>query len=533
MKTIKLITTIATLSFSLFTAAQITNTSPLPAGETIIGEHLHAGSGNEVWSDASALFINYKGNAATTYFWDLGGTSGKSIMTLKNNGYVGIGTDPHANLDVNGTFRLNRPANLVDSYNAIGGQFILTPNPYSTSNNGYLRIGYPDDNTIRFGTDYDGNIGPGVWKKIQFGRFSEPYLTIQDGGNIGIGAVTPTSILHISKIPATTENAHILFGNPLATSGQASSLLCFAGTGIQHAGFAWVPNTTLDNGKLHLSFGGHDNPMLNSIKVTFQSNGNVGIGTTSPEAKLAVAGTIKTVNGIYTWDNLAMWSDGENSYIQSNDDDQGLHIKSNKANKIILESKVGIGTTTPQAGLHVTQTNNYNGNYISAIFGSAINHWTYFGGVTAGRIRGSNEGYLVIGSNPNGTGDKNLYLNYDSPGNILLGLGGGKVGIGTPSPDEALTVKGKIHTQEVIVDMNVPLADFVFDENYKLMPLHQVEQFVKTNNHLPEVPSAAEVSKNGLSVGEMQNKLLQKIEELTLYVIQQQKEIEELKKNQK
>ena len=75
-----------------------------------------------------------------------------------------------------------------------------------------------------------------------------------------------------------------------------------------------------------------------------------------------------------------------------------------------------------------------------------------------------------------------------------------------------LIVDGTIHAQEVIVDLNTSLADFVFHPTYNLMPLHEVEQFVKTNSHLPEIPSDAEVSKNGMSIGEMQNKLLQKIE---------------------
>lgn len=105
----------------------------------------------------------------------------------------------------------------------------------------------------------------------------------------------------------------------------------------------------------------------------------------------------------------------------------------------------------------------------------------------------------------------------------------GNVGIGTTIPDQKLTVKGKIHAEEVIVDLNVPVADYVFKPNYKLMPLPEVEQFVKANSHLPEIPSATEITKNGLSVGEMQNKLLQKVEELTLYVIEQQKQIELLK----
>jgi hypothetical protein len=106
----------------------------------------------------------------------------------------------------------------------------------------------------------------------------------------------------------------------------------------------------------------------------------------------------------------------------------------------------------------------------------------------------------------------------------------GNVGIGTTSPDQKLTVKGKIHAEEVIVDLNVPVADYVFKPNYKLMPLPEVEQFVKTNSHLPEIPSATEITKNGLSMGEMQNKLLQKVEELTLYAIQQNKKIETLEK---
>jgi hypothetical protein len=110
----------------------------------------------------------------------------------------------------------------------------------------------------------------------------------------------------------------------------------------------------------------------------------------------------------------------------------------------------------------------------------------------------------------------------------------GKVGIGTSSitTDALLTVNGTIHAKEVNITLN-NLADYVFSPEYLLMPLHKVEAFVKTNKHLPEIPSAAEVKEKGLSIGEMQNKLLQKIEELTLYVIEQQKRIEQLEKSQK
>jgi hypothetical protein len=102
----------------------------------------------------------------------------------------------------------------------------------------------------------------------------------------------------------------------------------------------------------------------------------------------------------------------------------------------------------------------------------------------------------------------------------------GSVGIGTIAPDQKLTVKGKIHAEEVIVDLNVPVADYVFAKDYDLMPLHKVEEYLQQNSHLPDVPSATEIKEQGLSMGEMQNKLLQKIEELTLYLIEKDKEVQ-------
>ncbi len=104
----------------------------------------------------------------------------------------------------------------------------------------------------------------------------------------------------------------------------------------------------------------------------------------------------------------------------------------------------------------------------------------------------------------------------------------GNVGIGTSVPDQKLTVKGKIHTEEVIVDLSIPGPDYVFEEDYDLMPLEKIEQFIQSNNHLPEIPSAAEMEENGVELGVMNMLLLKKIEELTLHTIQQQKLIDEL-----
>jgi len=73
-------------------------------------------------------------------------------------------------------------------------------------------------------------------------------------------------------------------------------------------------------------------------------------------------------------------------------------------------------------------------------------------------------------------------------------------------------------------------SDFVFNEDYHLKPLNEIEEFIKINKHLPEIPSAKEVEANGVALGEMQAKLLQKVEELTLYMIELKKENDTIKK---
>lgn len=100
----------------------------------------------------------------------------------------------------------------------------------------------------------------------------------------------------------------------------------------------------------------------------------------------------------------------------------------------------------------------------------------------------------------------------------------GKVGIGTSTPDEALAVNGNIHAKEVRVDLQ-GWPDYVFTDTYKLPSLKEVENHIKTKGYLPNMPSAKDVETNGVELGEMNKKLLEKIEELTLYIIQQQEEI--------
>jgi hypothetical protein len=133
---------------------------------------------------------------------------------------------------------------------------------------------------------------------------------------------------------------------------------------------------------------------------------------------------------------------------------------------------------------------------------------------------------LLVGYTSNSAG-------WGTGGNLFVQ---GNVGIGTTSPGSfKLAVEGKIGAREINVT-TAAWSDYVFNEDYKLRSLKEVNQYTKENKHLPEIPSAKEVIENGQNLGEMNALLLKKIEELTLYVIElkkrdeaQQKEIEILK----
>ncbi len=127
---------------------------------------------------------------------------------------------------------------------------------------------------------------------------------------------------------------------------------------------------------------------------------------------------------------------------------------------------------------------------------------------------------LQTGSNTVDSKKSRLYINT-----------AGNVGIGTRNPDAKLTVAGNVNARQVKVTVNAG-ADFVFEPDYQLPSLNAIEAYVKEHKHLPEIASEEAMKENGLDLGSFQIQLLQKIEELTLHMIQQDKQIKALKANQ-
>ncbi|MDC7996124.1 tail fiber protein [Altibacter sp. HG106] len=116
----------------------------------------------------------------------------------------------------------------------------------------------------------------------------------------------------------------------------------------------------------------------------------------------------------------------------------------------------------------------------------------------------------------------------------------GKVGIGTNTPDALLTVKGTIHTREVLVDLEGAVApDYVFEAytsgvskrkpDYERLSLKALAAYIRSEGHLPKVPSARELEEEGIALKQFNLLLLEKIEELTLYTLEQQQEIDALR----
>ena len=209
--------------------------------------------------------------------------------------------------------------------------------------------------------------------------------------------------------------------------------------------------------------------------------------------------TLKIVCGGYAYPPGGLIRTG--AHIEGTDDPVGIGVDSN--NKVIIT--IGAGTSGKWYFDHFTAT--YHGWKPK---NAEDFHWNF------------------VYNQPPGTTNLNNVVIDDMAGTITTT---GNVGIGTADTGAfTLAVEGKIGAREIVVTDVNPFPDYVFEADYDLPSLKEVETHIKTNKHLPEIPSAAQVSENGMPLGALQVKLLKKIEELTLYAIAQDKEITEQNK---
>ena len=223
------------------------------------------------------------------------------------------------------------------------------------------------------------------------------------------------------------------------------------------------------------------------------NEGNVGIGTNSPGAKLEIAGTgINVIDGdlLISENNANCWA----SLKFINND-----IASSQGAQIGLGGSASFFSSYKSRAFFVSYANDYEApgskgmSFILEGTSSGPQDWRFIDGNQLASTR------VIIKQN-------------------------GNVGIGTTNPTEKLAVNGTVKAKDFL-ETSSGWSDFVFEEDYDLPTLEEVEKHIADKGHLKDIPSAEEVAEKGIFLGEMSSKLLQKIEELTLYTIAQEKEL--------
>ncbi|MCP4176902.1 MAG: hypothetical protein GY756_03975 [bacterium] len=342
-----------------------------------------------------------------------------------------------------------------------------------------------------------GDVSPSLLIKDNYGNSR---FLVRSDGNIGIGNDNPQSTIDIlgNCGAANDRNFRVRYAD-LNNSALGGTEL----SGIAHVNEHWTA--------LYAKQG-------NSSSAAF-FDGKVGIGTVTPSAVLDVnystndMWTTKISNsggsalGLFVKTGYGLdLSDNTSTIMQLTD------YAGNVRMKVQSNGKVGIGTSTPTAILDVDRS--VNGIWTTRIANG--------GGDALGLLVQSGYGQDWNTNTPT------IMQLEDGNGNVKMKVqSNGKVGIGTTDPEYHLDVIGTIRAREIIVSTDG--ADFVFEDDYKLRSLNEVEKFIKKNKHLPEIAPAKDMQANGAELGTLNTKLLQKIEELTLYTIEQEKRLNSYK----
>ena len=273
---------------------------------------------------------------------------------------------------------------------------------------------------------------------------------------------------------------------------------------------------------------------------SFFNGGNLGIGTTNPTFKLEVnSGVSNNVvlfqsSDPYAIINLRDDTSTDDELIRRHGDKTSIYSGGINHIRLTGTGNVGIGVSSPTEKLQVGGDIGLNGsentlyqvgssqNSLTGLSVRAVTNPPNGNNIFTIESAGENSRFGV--TQQNGAWIKDglrigAQFHSDMPnlnGNLIVNA---KVGVGTTTPDEKLTVKGKIHAEEVKVDLSVPGPDYVFEADYDLLSLEEIEAYIQSEKHLPEIPTAKEMESNGVELGGMNMLLLKKIEELTLHVI--------------
>jgi hypothetical protein len=358
-------------------------------------------------------------------------------------------------------------------------------------------------------------------------------MLINASGNVGIGGLGSDAItekLTVAGNLRLENNGKLISNNELEFSGNIFSFNTEGVKGLQlkkglNNDFTlFFPVSDATNRIIaanNLSFtAGNRGTTQNETDLFIHTSGNVGIGTTNPSEKLTVSGNILSNSALYAnkIESIFTYNNGVFS-------SEGVHT-----NKIVFWGiENSFGTRSQYATLEAKP---YGGNLELESFYPISFNMVGTDSVdlfinSSGNVGiGTNfpteklivNGSLKIDKNANGNNSK-LFINVDpdSIKNVIKDKFSAFIAGGILSEDYAISPKSG-------------WADHVFNADYRLQNLNEVESFININKHLPGIPSATEVQENGYTIHDMNVKLLQKVEELTLYSIEQNKEIEQLKK---